>query len=218
MKYRANITKFRKKILAWYEQEGRNFAWRSAARSHYDKIIAEILLQRTKAETVAKFYENFLARYPDWQTIVSEEHQLLEEALKPIGLYRQRAASLKRLAIVLAKNQGAFPSKRNEIDDLPGIGQYIANSIELLCHGKRRPLIDVNMTRVLERYFGPRKLADIRYDPYLQGLAKKVVNSSSAVKLNFAILDFAAKVCTARNPKCPSCPLRNECRYARALI
>ncbi len=45
----------------------------------------------------------------------------------------------------------------------------------LLCNRKPRPLLDVNMSRVLERYFGPRSLADIRYDPYLQNLAQRLV-------------------------------------------
>jgi hypothetical protein len=54
-------------------------------------------------------------------------------------------------------------------------GQYIANAVLLLCHGEPQPLLDVNMARVLERVFGPKKLADIRYDPYLQQLAMRIV-------------------------------------------
>ena len=46
----------------------------------------------------------------------------------------------------------------------------------LLCHNQPFPMIDVNMARVLERYFGTRKLVDIRYDNYLQSLAKRVVS------------------------------------------
>ena len=108
---------------------------------------------------------------------------------------------------------GRFPKSREEIQKLPGVGQYIANSIELLCHGKAKPLLDVNMARVLERFFGPRKLADIRYDPYLQKLAHKVVDVEDPVRMNWAILDFAALVCKTRNPLCETCPVAKNCIY-----
>jgi len=76
-------------------------------------------------------------------------------------------------------------------------------------------LLDVNMARVLERYFGPRKLvdmADIRYDPYLQTLSWQVVKTRP-VGLNWAILDLGAMICTANNLKCSSCPMASTCLF-----
>jgi A/G-specific adenine glycosylase len=70
------------------------------------------------------------------------------------------------------------------------------------------------MARVLERVFGPRKLVDIRYDPYLPALARPVVRGGRVPEVNWAILDLAAKVYTTNNPKCPMRPLRVRCRYA----
>jgi A/G-specific adenine glycosylase len=93
------------------------------------------------------------------------------------------------------------------------VGQYIANAAMLFGKHAAEPLLDVNMARVLERYFGPRTLADIRYDPYLQSLARWVISGSNPVRLNWAILDFAAAVCIVRNPSCGSCPLSSECEY-----
>ncbi len=71
------------------------------------------------------------------------------------------------------------------------------------------------MARILERYFGPRQMADIRYDPYLQDLARQVVGKAKDPRLvNWAILDLGALVCTARNPRCNACPLKKGCRSA----
>ena len=70
------------------------------------------------------------------------------------------------------------------------------------------------MARVLERYFGPRTLSDIRYDPYLQHLARLVVDCRDAIDLNWAILDFATRTCSIRLPKCGQCTLASECRFA----
>lgn len=102
---------------------------------------------------------------------------------------------------------GRFPTTREEIESLPGVGQDIANSVMMFCFNQAYPLVDVNMARVLERYFGPRKLADICFDPFLQLLAKRVVDCTKFREVNWAVLDLAAQVCKARSPLCPSCPL-----------
>jgi A/G-specific adenine glycosylase len=114
----------------------------------------------------------------------------------------------------MIKRNGRFPKERMDVEALPGVGQYIANAVLLFCHGMPQPLLDANMARVLERVFGSRKLADIRYDPYLQGLAKKVVECEDAGKINWAILDLAGAVCLQRKPRCTECPLEFMCRYA----
>jgi A/G-specific adenine glycosylase len=104
------------------------------------------------------------------------------------------------------------------VESLPGVGQYIANAILLLCHNKPQPLMDVNMARVLERNFGLRHLVDIRYDPYLQALGAQVVSRGDAKKLNWAILDLAARICLGTSPVCNQCPLSSSCRTGRGEI
>ena len=206
------INTFQVKILDWYSQNGRNFPWRKSRLTNYQLIISEILLQRTKAETIAKFYNGFLARYPNWQSLNRTKLSSLENVLKPIGLYRQRTSSLKKLAKVMVKRNGRLPQTKEEIEKLPFAGQYITNAILLLIKKEPAPLLDVNMARVLERYFGQRKLSDIRYDPYLQDLSWKVANHNESKKINWGILDFAAIVCLAKNPKCHICSLSKKCK------
>ena len=208
------ICRFRSRMLEWYGQHGRSFPWRKRSASNYKKIIAEVLLQRTRAETVAQFFPRFLTRYPSWSQLATANEDELIALIRPVGLWRRRSKSLTSLATEMAKRNGRFPKDRKEIEGLPGVGQYIANSILLLCHNSPEPLLDANMARVLERYFGPRKLSDIRYDPYLQRLGKMVVDCPDAVVLNWAILDFAARTCSIRFPECSQCPLASGCRFA----
>src|SRR5206468_11409463 len=133
-------------------------------------------------------------------------------------LWRRRAASIAKLSRAVVSRKGRFPATREELETMPAVGQYVASAVLLFCHGKAEPLIDTNMARVLERYFGPRKLADIRYDPYLQRLALAVVQHTNPTRLNWAFLDLAALVCTIRKPRCNACPLRSECCYAQSLL
>lgn len=96
---------------------------------------------------------------------------------------------------------------------MPAVGQYVANSILLFQHGKVRPLVDVNMARLLERYLRPRRLADIRHDPWLQSACNWLVDCDEPVRVNWATLDYAAKVCKSRQPSCNACELKRRCNW-----
>ena len=204
----------RRKLLEWYDRNGRKFPWRSPNASVYQKIVSEILLQRTQASTVGQFYVAFFRMFQSWDDIDATPVKQLELVLKPIGLWRRRAASLKALAREMVVRGGSFPSSRDELETLPAVGQYVASSVLLFEYGRAEPLLDGNMARVIERVFGPRRLADIRYDPELQVLARILVRSRDPAHVSWATLDLAAQICLARTPKCDMCPLKRRCSYA----
>lgn len=206
------IVELQKELLNWFEVHQRKFPWRTKSMTAYRYIIAETLLQRTKAETVAKFYPRFVSKFPNWESIDSTNQKSVAAFLKPIGLYKQRSARLKKLSREMILLKGKLPKEKNELEKISFFGQYIVNAILLFVFHKPAPLLDVNMSRVLERYFGKRKLADIRYDPYLQKLAHDFVNHQEAKKINWAILDFAALVCKPK-PNCENCPVKMNCKY-----
>jgi len=184
------IKQFQKDILKWYKVNGRKFPWRNKSATNYHRIISEVLLQRTRAETIGKFFPIFIKKYPSWKKLAKASVKQLGKDLKPIGLYKQRSVRLHAFANEMAKRGGEFPKDRKEIDKIPFVGQYIGNAIEMFVFNRPRPLLDVNMARVLENHFGKRKLADIRYDPYLQELSLKIVKHKHCKELNWAILDF----------------------------
>lgn len=209
---KRKIEFFQERILEWYRENGRKFLWRRKRLTHYQYIIAEVLLQRTKAETIAKFYPSFLKDFPNWKALASAKVKMIEKFLIPIGLYRQRSKRLMSLAKEMVKRNGRLPRDRDELESIPFMGQYIANAVELVIFNQPSPLVDVNMSKVLERFFGERKMADIRYDPYLQSLSVKIVNHKKTKEINWAILDFSALICKP-NPLCEQCCLIKRCVY-----
>lgn len=213
---KRRIRFFISKLFRWYSRYGRDFRWRKNSTSQYQRIISEVLLQRTRAEAIEAFYPKFISKYPSWKSLAHAEREDLESFLKPLGLWKRKAEAIIKLAREMARRNGRFPDCRAEIESLPGVGQYIANSVLLFCKNEAQPLLDVNMARVLERFFGPRKLADIRFDPYLQNLSRTVVVCKDPPIVNWAILDFAALVCKARKPLCANCPLATKCFYYKA--
>jgi len=167
---------------------------------------------------VSNFLNQFIEKYPSWKALASVEDNELEEFLKPVGLWKRRATALISLAKAVVSRGGELPRSRGELESLPAIGQYMTNAVLMMCHGEKEPLLDVNMARLLERFFGPRELADIRYDPYLQKLSRQVLSRGPARDLNWAMLDFAAVICRVRNPLHNDCPLASECNYYREFM
>jgi A/G-specific adenine glycosylase len=210
----GDIRWFQARLTKWFEAHGREFPWRHSSAGVFHRVLAEILLQRTTAPAVARFLPGFITRFRTWGEIARLSESRLGEHLRPLGLWRRRARSLRLLAEAMVARSGRYPRNEGELQALPGVGQYVANAILLFRYGKERPLLDSGMARVLERFFGPRQLVDIRYDPYLQELAHRVVRCGTPMTLNWAILDFAALVCKSKLPQCRSCPLAVRCQFA----
>jgi A/G-specific adenine glycosylase len=214
------IRAFQESLLAWFRCEGRRFPWRKQRATRYVQVVSEVLLQRTRAETVSAVFPLFLSRYSGWRELALASDGELAQTVRPLGLWRQRVTTLRNLGAAVSRMNGRFPNTRERLEKLPGVGQYIASAILNFSHQGMEPLLDCNMARVLERCFGARELADIRYDPWLQKLSRRVVNHESSKELNWAILDLAAVKCHPRDPACVSCPIRAVCatgkRQARA--
>ncbi|WP_170595664.1 hypothetical protein [Ruegeria arenilitoris] len=213
---KRKLTRLRVALLPWWDEHGEAFPWRRSEASIYERVCVEVLLQRTRRETVSAIYAGFFERFPDWHALALCPEEELGQYLIPLGLWRRRAASLGALARYADEHGGVFPRTAKELAKVPAVGQYLGNAILLFQHGEPRPLVDVNMVRVIERVLRPRRLADIRHDPWLQAAAAWLVRSLS-VETNWAVLDFAAKVCRARNPRCEECQLARQCSFAKAV-
>ena len=105
------------------------FPWRNPSATNYERIISEILLQRTKAETVSKFFPMFIKKYPSWKKLGDTFEEELKETLKPLGLYNQRGNRLYKLAQEMKKRNGQFPNDKNEVEEMSMMGQYITNAL-----------------------------------------------------------------------------------------
>ena len=212
---RSEVAWFRRRLQFWFQHNRRDFPWRHSS-DPYAICMSEIFLQQTSARKVADVIGAFIARFPDWSTLSKATPAEIEGVIYPLGIYQRRAKTVHSLANAVV-SLDSLPRTRRGLENLPGIGQYIANVLLVVLQGRRMPFLDVNMSRVLERFFGPREMADIRYDPYLQVLARKAINVRDALAANWTILDFAALVCTKRRPRCLDCPLFERCREAQKI-
>ena len=123
-------------LLAWGKKNSRSFPWRKTS-DPYRILVAEIMLQRTRAEQVIPVFREFISSYPSPHALVDAPLSDIRDSIRSLGL-EKRGFALKRLAEQLVEDHdGRVPSDRVALIKLHGIGNYIANdvSIEFIPHG-----------------------------------------------------------------------------------
>ena len=177
-----------------------------------------MLLQKTDAPKVAPVYLRMVRAFPSPESLAAARLPRLSRLLSPLGL-DYRADRLRRIGLALTSQYGgAVPSSEDALMSLPGIGRYIARAVCAQAFGQRKAVLDTNVIRVLGRYFAVRSVRPrARDDPRMWVLAQSMLprRASDAAPWNWALLDFAACVCTSRSPAHAMCVLRHLCHSSR---
>jgi A/G-specific adenine glycosylase len=201
----------RRRALAWFRTSGREFPWRRSD-DPYAVLIAELLLQRTRADLVEPLYRSFLVEYPTPKALARADADRVIELLRPLG-FLHRSARLPTLGQALvSRHRGRVPRSKAALIALPGVGEYVANAVLTIAFNERRPLLDPNVIRVLDRVFNQRSTRTRpRSDPGLWRYIGELLPRRGAREFNLAMVDLGALVCRARRPKCLECPLSSRC-------
>lgn len=214
MKSEKKKKQFCKLLLRWYKSNRRDFPWRKT-QEPYKILIAEIMLQRTKAEQVVPVYERFIEKYSDLHSLSKAPVSELEKEISSLGL-EKRAQGLRKLAEqLMEEHKGRIPNSRNELVKLHWVGNYIANA--LLCHafGLDVPTVDSNFARVLVRVFSLESKTPAQKDKRIWIFAQSFMPLAKGRgrAFNLAILDLSGKICTPKKPSCEICPLNFICDF-----
>ena len=209
-----SVKAFQESLFEWFSLNGRKFPWRKPGKSPYEILIAEIMLQKTKAENIVPTYLKFLEKYPDFEALSKADLNELQQTIKILGLSNVRAKNILKLAQEI-KKIGYIPSERDELLNLPGIGPYIANAFLLAAYNQRLPVVDTNVRRIYERVFSFKSKKDPRRDKKIWTFAEKILPKNNYKEFTWALMDFCACVCKAKNPSCSSCPIRSICEQGK---
>jgi len=201
----------RRHLLAWYDVEARDLPWRRT-RDPYAILISEVMLQQTRVETVLRYYEPFLARFPTFRALAAAPLDEVLKAWEGLGYYR-RAQNLHRAAqAIVAEHSGRLPKSASGLRALPGIGPYTAGAVASIAFDLDEPVLDGNVVRVLARLFrvsgDPGKS---QTQATLRALAEDLLPQGDASRFNQGLMDLGARICLPRSPRCHECPLSSEC-------
>ena len=201
-------------LKQWFETHQRILPWRSEP-TVYRIWISEMMLQQTQVSTVLPYFERFIQRFPDVETLA---HSSLDEVYcywAGLGYY-SRARYLYQAAQKIVA-QGGFPKTRNQWLKMPGVGLYTAGAIVSIAFNHPEPILDGNVERVLSRVYGVgREKGDTDYKKKLWLLSQQLVRKSVRLKilpslLNQALMELGATVCTSKKPKCHQCAFMHSC-------
>lgn len=198
-------------ILNWYSENARALPFRQT-KNPYNIWICEIIFQQTRILQGLQHYENFIARFPDVDTLASAETDEVLLYWKGLGYY-SRALNIHKAAKQIVDDfDGKFPERYEDILSLKGIGKYTAAAISSICFGKQIPAIDGNFYRVLSRIFADDfDISNSKAYAHFENLAMEIIPKNAAGDFNQAIMDLGSEVCKPRNPLCLECPVQEFC-------
>jgi A/G-specific adenine glycosylase len=208
---------FAGRVLGWFDRHGRkDLPWQRCP-SAYRVWVSEIMLQQTRVATVIPYFQRFMDAFPELPALAAAPVDQVLAHWSGLGYYA-RARNLHRAARVLMEQHGGeFPEDIALVQALPGVGRSTAGAILSLSRGRRHPILDGNVKRVLARCFA---VAGWPGAPAVQRrlwqLAEECTPHARVAAYNQAMMDLGATVCTRGAPDCAGCPLSRLCT-ARAV-
>jgi A/G-specific adenine glycosylase len=202
----------RKHLLRWANSNLRTFPWRQHV-SAYRVLVAEVLLKRTTSTAVERLFTSFIQEYPDVNALSKAEKGNLEEKLKTLGYHKKRAEIFIEMAnCIVKKHSGKIPEMREELLNIPHIGDYTANAILSLAYGIPSAMVDCNIIRIIKRLF-LNHLQERTRQKTIQKIADLLSPKKDNNRYNYALLDHGALVCRSGIPRCKICPINEFCDY-----
>lgn len=200
-------------LLHWYGMEARQLPWREN-REPYRVWVSEIMLQQTRVEAVIAYFNRFMEKFSDIQTLAEAEEEEVLKLWEGLGYY-SRARNLKKAAeIICEKYGGIFPKDYKEILALPGIGKYTAGAISSIAFGMPRAAVDGNVLRVITRLNEMEQdILDERFRKQIGEQLEHIYPQKHCSEFTQSLMELGAVVCVPNGaPKCEVCPLNTGCQ------
>ncbi|MFO0942729.1 MAG: A/G-specific adenine glycosylase [Pirellulales bacterium] len=205
---------FRRKLLAWYDQNHRDLPWRQT-NDPYKIWVSEIMLQQTQVATVIDYYHRFLKRFPTVQSLAQADIEAVLQLWSGLGYYR-RARSLHRAAVqIIDEFSGKFPETVQQIQSLHGVGRYTAGAVASFAYDSYAPILEANTIRLHARLLGIQEpVKSTESTKPLMEFAESILplKSGSGHVLNQAVMELGSQICTPQNPICMKCPVKSHCK------
>ena len=203
-------------LLAWFRQNARVLPFRQDP-TPYHIWVSEIMLQQTRVAAALEHYRRFMEALPDIPALAACPDEELFKLWEGLGYY-SRARNLKKAAALICSEYGGrLPASYEELQKLPGIGEYTAGAIASIAFGLPAPAVDGNVLRVFARLYNDE--SNIA-DPATKRLFTRRVTEQQPPDapgpFNEALMELGALVCLPGGaPLCGQCPLAGQC-LARA--
>jgi A/G-specific adenine glycosylase len=205
-------------VLGWYDAVSRDLPWRRRDAGPWAVLVSEVMLQQTPVVRVLPAYSAWLARWPTPTALAADP---VGEAIRMWGRlgYPRRAMRLHHCATIVRDVYGGeLPAEVDQLERLPGVGAYTARAVAAFAFGRRVPVVDTNVRRVLARavYGQPAPWPAAKTRDLRAAAPLLPADPATAARFSVALMELGALVCTARTPRCADCPIAAECEWRLA--
>jgi len=199
-------------LLRWYRRARRPLPWRRD-RDPYRVWVAEVLLQQTRVEQAAPYFERFLTAFPTIAALARAPRARVLKVWEGAGYYA-RAHHLHEAARRLVRERaGRLPSTVAELEELPGVGPYIARAVAAIAFDRAEVALEANGLRVAARW--TREERDVRSAAVrarMGSVLAPLLPPDSPGEFNEAVMELGETVCVPVGPRCGRCPVSFACR------
>jgi len=176
-----------------------------------DSLLATIFSARTTDAQVLKMFPAFRRKFPTWKKLAAANVADIAKSINTIGLYRNKAKSVKALAQkILAEFDGKVPRTIEELVTLPGVGRKTASCILSQSFGIPAVAVDTHVFRIAHRLGWSKGKTPEKVEEDI----KKIVPEKLWGDVNRTMVRFGREICVGgKKPKCWLCPVAKWCAY-----
>ncbi|MGG7161029.1 endonuclease III [Clostridium baratii] len=176
----------------------------------FQLLVATILSAQTTDKKVNEVTKDLFKEYPDVDSFLKLTNEELEERIKQIGLYRNKAKNLVLMCRQLKENfNGEVPKTMEEIMSLAGAGRKTANVVLSNAFGVPSIAVDTHVFRVSNRL----DLANSENVLEVEKQLMKEIPKKEWSLTHHLLIFHGRRCCTAKKPKCSECPLNHICKW-----
>lgn len=205
-------------VLDWYRENARDLPWRRSGTTPWGVLVSEFMLQQTPVARVEPIWVDWTARWPTPSAFAAASRADVLRAWGKLG-YPRRALRLHEAAATIARSHGdQVPPDVDDLEALPGVGSYTARAVLAFGYSRRAPVVDTNVRRVVARaVHGAGDAGPARTKPDLADVdALLPPDDETAAVISAGLMELGAVVCTARAPRCGTCPVVSVCAWHAA--
>ncbi len=198
-----------KKILECFDREyGTDTYCFLEYKNAFELLIATILSAQCTDKRVNTVTKRLFAKYPDAKALAKADISDVEKEIHELGFYRAKAANITKCAKMLADEYGGrVPDCMDELVKLPGVGRKTANVILGNVYKIPSIVVDTHVKRISKKL----GLTDETEPEKIEYELQKVLPKDHWILWNIHVITLGRTICTARNPKCSECFLRDFC-------
>jgi endonuclease III len=194
-------------------------------RAPLDELVLTVLSQNTNDRNRDVAYERLRDRFPDWEAVARAPVTEIEEAIRPGGISKVKATRIKAMLGAIEAERGSLDlsflgdapraTALEFLEALPGVGRKTAACVQLFSFDQPELPVDTHVYRVASRLGLIRARASFEeaHDVLLAATDPEAVYET-----HVNLIRHGRRICTARAPACPGCPLLEVCPYGKRVV